>query len=196
MDERITDRTVPAPSDAVPPRPTGGSSRAGRINLAIAKAMMAAGAFCSFGLALYILADVTSRWLGIKGVPGTAELARNAIVIIVFLQVPYCVQARGMLQADFLVLVLPARLQRAFQILGYGLGVLFFGALAIGSLEPTHTAWISGSFDGDGALRFPNWPVRLAILLGCLLAAVSYAILIWEALTGSETRDSAEILHL
>lgn len=166
-------------------------SAAGRANLRLAKAMMATGALVSFALALYILADVLSRGLGIRGVPGTAELARNLIVIIVFLQLPYCVQSRGMLAADFLVAVMPLRLQHVCQIAGFALGAAFFGALAAGGVEPTLVAFRSGAFDGDGALRLPIWPVRLAIVAGCALAALSYLILIVETLTGRETRDEA-----
>jgi TRAP-type C4-dicarboxylate transport system permease small subunit len=180
--------------DALAPLPAAtdrSGSAAGRANLRLARAMMATGAIVSFLLALYILVDVLSRGLGIRGVPGTAELARNLIVIVVFLQLPYCVQARGMLAADFLVAVLPPGLQHACQIAGFALGAVFFAALAIGGVEPTMGAFRSGAFDGDGALRLPIWPVRFAIVAGCALAALSYLILIVETFSGRETRDEA-----
>jgi TRAP-type C4-dicarboxylate transport system permease small subunit len=150
------------------------------LNERAAKALMVAGALWSAGLAFYILIDVVCRALGIRGIPGTAEIARNSIVVIVFMQLPYCVLSRGMLNADFLVNWFPPGLQRALRICGYAVGAVLFLAIAVGSWHPTAAAWMSSAYDGDGAFRVPLWPVRAAVLLGCALSAVAYLVLIWE----------------
>jgi len=151
-----------------------------------AKGLMVAGALWSFGLAFYILVDVGSRALGIRGIPGTAEIARNSIVIIVFMQLPYCVLSKGMLQADFLVHWLPSGAQRFVRAVGFIGGAALFSALAVGSWHPAMAAWMKQSFDGDGAFRMPIWPVRATILLGCALAAVCYLQLLVDELRGVE----------
>lgn len=174
-----------------------GASRAASTLLErIVKAGMVAGALWSFGLAFYILFDVGSRALGIKGVPGTAEIARNSIVMIVFLQLPYCVLSKGMLQADFLVHWLPPGLQRGLRAAGYVGGALLFAALVVGSWHPALEAWLTQSFDGEGAFRMPIWPVRFTILVGCALTALCYVQLTLQELRGSSnalaTQDAAD----
>jgi TRAP-type C4-dicarboxylate transport system permease small subunit len=160
-----------------------------RLNDRIGRALMALGALWAFGLAIYILIDVLARAAQLKGIPGTAEIARNSIITIVFLQIAYCVQHRGMLQVDFLVGVLPRRLQRAMSVFGYVLGFMFFMAICVGSWGPALAAFSSGTFEGEGALRVPVWPARFAIVIGCFLAATSYLVLLWEHLF-EEGRDT------
>jgi TRAP-type C4-dicarboxylate transport system permease small subunit len=158
----------------------------------VVKALMVFGALWSFGLAFYILFDVACRALGIKGVPGTAEIARNSIVMIVFMQLPYCVLSKGMLQADFLVHWLPPGLQRGLRGAGYVGGALLFAALAVGSWHPALEAWLRASFDGEGAFRMPIWPVRFTILFGCALSALCYLQLMLEELRGRTGSLAAE----
>ena len=43
---------------------------------------------------------------------------------------------------------------------------LFFGLIVWGSYEPALHAWMSGEFEGEGALRVPVWPARIVVLLG------------------------------
>lgn len=156
------------------------------------KALMIAGALWSFALAFYILFDVGSRALGIKGVPGTAEIARNSIVMIVFLQLPYCVLSKGMLQADFLVHWLPTRMQRTLRAVGCVGGALLFAALAVGSWHPALDAWLKNSFDGEGAFRLPIWPVRFTILFGCAITALCYLQLMVQELRGNTNALAAQ----
>lgn len=160
------------------------------------KALMVLGALWSFALAFYILIDVGSRVLGIRGIPGTAEIARNSIVMIVFLQLPYCVLSKGMLQADFLVHWLPFDTQKWLRAGGYVCGALLFAGLAAGSWHPTVEAWMKQSFDGEGAFRMPIWPVRLCILFGCGLTAACYLALVIQELRGQTSalaeQDKAE----
>jgi TRAP-type mannitol/chloroaromatic compound transport system permease small subunit len=57
------------------------------------------------------------------------------------------------------------------------LGILFFGLIVWGSYEPTLHAWASGEYEGEGALRVPVWPARVAVIVGSGLVVVSYALL-------------------
>ena len=61
-----------------------------RINDAVTKGLMVFAALWAFGLAFYIFVDVLARNLNMP-IEGTAEIARDSIVTIVFLQLGYCV---------------------------------------------------------------------------------------------------------
>ncbi len=146
-----------------------------RINDKVTKFLMAFSALWAFGLAFYILADVLARNLNMP-IEGTAEIARDSIVTIVFLQLGYCVHIRGMLRADFFIAMFPPGLQRSFALIGFLLGIVFFVGIFIGCFSPAIEAWQTGEYEGAGAVHVPVWPARFAILIGCALAAFNYLL--------------------
>ncbi len=139
-------------------------------------ALMVMGALFAFSIALLVLADIIARNTGIVFY-GAPEYARNMIVAIVFLQLPYCVRIDSMLRMDFLLSAAPHRLRVGLLVFGCVLGLVFFASIAYGALEPTATAWQTGEVEDRGlGVRVPTWPTRLAILLGCAVAAALYVL--------------------
>ncbi len=152
-----------------------------RANLAVARGLMVFAAFLAFALAFYILVDVIARNLNMP-IQGTSEVVTELIVTIVFLQVSYCVATGGMLRADFLVRYFNNHVRRIFNIAGYGLGILFFATVFIGNIDPAYQSLITGEFEGEGALHVPTFPARFALVIGCFLAAFSYALFLLKEL--------------
>jgi len=148
-----------------------------RANLAVARGLMVFAAFLAFSLAFYILVDVIARNLN-RPIHGTAEVVTELIVTIVFLQVTYCVATGGMLRADFLVKYFNRHTRVILNIIGYALGILFFTTIFIGNIDPAYQSWITGEFEGEGALHVPTFPARFGLVLGCSLAAFSYVLLL------------------
>jgi TRAP-type C4-dicarboxylate transport system permease small subunit len=146
-----------------------------RINDFVTKMLMIFSAMWAFALAFYILADVVARNINMP-IEGTAEIARDSIVTIVFLQIAYCVHIRGMLRADFFVNMFPAGLQKFFTLIGFLFGIAFFAGIFAGAFDPAIDAWNTGEYEGAGALQVPVWPARFAILIGCALASFSYLL--------------------
>jgi TRAP-type C4-dicarboxylate transport system permease small subunit len=156
----------------------------------LAKAMMIFTAFCAFGIAFLILAEVIARNLGIQFY-GAAEYIRNILIIIVFLQLPYAVRIRSMLVVDIFIGILPPRSRIPIVITGYVLGVCFFGAVAIGSVEPAIVAWVEGQYEGEGVVDVPAWPAKASIVVGCGMAAFYYLVCALETLgRGEDTGNS------
>ena len=62
------------------------------------------------------------------------------------------------------------------QLLSAVLGILFFGIIIWGSYEPMLHAWVSGEYEGEGALRVPAWPARVVVVVGSVLVVVSYGL--------------------
>lgn len=155
----------------------------------LSNVLMVIAALFSFGIAFYVIIDIAARNFGYP-LFGTAEFIRNAIVAIVFLQLPYCVHSNGMLRADLIADVLPDGGQRALRILGSLLGLLFFGAVAFGAFGPAITAWVNGETEGAGAVRIATWPARFAIVFGCALATAIYLLRALDGLTAPIDRTA------
>ena len=152
---------------------------------ALTKAMMIFTAFCAFGIALLILIEVFARNTGLHFY-GAAEYVRNFLIVIVFLQLPFAVRVRGMLVVDIFVGSLPKRAAVPVSILGDLLGLLFFGAVAAGSLDPAIQAWVEGEYEGEGVVDVPAWPAKLSIVIGCGIAAFYYYVRIVETFKSGE----------
>jgi|TARA_B110000263_G_scaffold51329_2_gene42974 TRAP-type C4-dicarboxylate transport system permease small subunit len=142
----------------------------------ISRALMVIAAMWAFLLAFYILIDVVGRAFGYP-LKGTHELVKNAIVMIAFMQTAYCVMARSMLRADFILHLLGGKTETFINSAGYILGALFFAGLFLGTIEPAWHAIVSGEFEGEGALRVPTWPARVVVLFSAGLLVINYMIL-------------------
>ena len=141
-----------------------------------AKALLAFAATLAFLLSFLVVADVVGRTVFSSPVKGTPEIVSMSIVIICFLQASYAIRSGGMLSVDLLPGMLAPGARRALAVLGCLLGLAFFGVIVYGGLEPLAHAWRSNEFEGEGALRVPVWPARLAVVLGAALAALDYLL--------------------
>lgn len=159
----------------------------------ITKGMMILTAFCAFGMAFLILIEVTARALGLQFY-GAAEYIRNALIVIVFLQLPYAVRIRSMLSVDILVGSLPRRTVVPISVFGCLLGICFFGAVAAGAFGPAVDAWVDGEYEGEGVVDVPAWPAKFSIVVGCGLATFYYLVRIFEILkSGRPDTHSADV---
>lgn len=142
-----------------------------------AKALLAFAATLAFLLSFLVVADVVGRTVFSAPVKGTPEIVSMSIVIICFLQASYAIRSGGMLQVDVVPGMLPPRLRAALAAAGSLLGLAFFAVVVYGGIDPLAHAWSSGEYEGEGALRVPVWPARLAVIAGAALAAIDYALL-------------------
>ena len=141
-----------------------------------ARALLVFAATLAFLLSFLVVADVIGRTVFSAPVKGTPELVSMSIVIICFLQASYAIRSGGMLSVDVLPALLPLRAREVLAALGCLLGVAFFGVVVYGALDPLQHAWFSNEYEGEGALRVPTWPARLAVIIGAGLAALDYAL--------------------
>ena len=165
-----------------------------RANLAVAKWLMVFSAFLAFGLSFYIMVAVIARNFN-HPIQGTSEVVTELIVTIVFLQISYCVSTGGMLRADFLIKYFNLSTRQILNIIGYSLGILLFATVFIGNIEPAYQSWITGEFEGEGALRMPTWPARFSLVVGCSLTGFSYTLLLIKELL-SLTGMNLSLIHI
>lgn len=156
----------------------------------ISKALLVLASFLAFLLTFVVVADVLGRVLFNSPVKGTPELVSSSIVIICYLQAVYAILSGGMMHVDAITVHMPARVQSVLGAIACMLGVLLFGIVFWGSIDGFIHALDSGEYEGEGALRVPMWPVRLAVLVGSGLAVLAY-ILMAARQVGAARRNEA-----
>lgn len=149
-----------------------------KLNDWVTRALLATAATLAFLICFLVCADVIGRVVFNSPVKGTPELVSFSIVIICFLQAPFAIRSGGMINVDAVTSHLPPLARRVLEIIGYLLGIAFFGLVCWGSIEPSLHAWTSNEFEGEGALRVPVWPARFIVIVGTFLAALNYLLLI------------------
>lgn len=153
-----------------------------KLSLLVSRAMLVLSAVLALVLSFVVCVDVTGRLAFNTPLRGTPELVSAAIVIICFMQLPNAIRSGGMVSVDFLVKRFPPKLAAVLSAVGAMLGLVFFAFVLWGALEPLQYAWTAGEYEGEGALRVPVWPAKLAVVVGAALAAVNYALLVVEQL--------------
>ena len=138
---------------------------------------MVAAAAWAFGLAFLVMGNIIGRTVFDSPIYGTAEIVATSIVIVVFLQAGYAIRSRSMLKADFLVVHLPDVVQRILLAIGYLLGAAFFLMIITGGWEESVLSFMTGEYEGEGALRVPSWPARWTVLFGSGLAMINYLVM-------------------
>ena len=144
----------------------------------------------AFMLTFFIIADIIGRTVFNAPVYGVPEIVMNSIVMIVFLQAGYAIRSRSMLRADFLARRFPPLFGRIVLALGYLLGAAFFLMILYGGWEMAARAWVTGEYEGEGALRVPAWPTRFTILFGSGVAAFNYLLMAYLDIFQPQLLDS------
>jgi TRAP-type C4-dicarboxylate transport system permease small subunit len=144
------------------------------INAWTVRILLLAAAAIILLLGFLVCADVIGRSVFNSPVKGTPEMVSMSIVIICFLLAGYAVQSGGMIYTDAVVAPFGNRGQAFGQLMSAVLGILFFGLIVWGSVEPALHAVTSGEYEGEGALRVPAWPARIMVLVGSALVVISY----------------------
>jgi TRAP-type mannitol/chloroaromatic compound transport system permease small subunit len=143
----------------------------------IAQALLMCAALLGFCLAFVVCTDVGGRYFFSTPLKGTPELVSMAIVIIAYLQAGYAIRSGGMIAVDAFYVHYPMRMKALVSLIGSLLGVFLFALIFLGSYERAIDAWVTGEFEGEGALRVPAWPAKFVLVIGTLLASLSYLTL-------------------
>jgi len=128
-------------------------------------------------LAGVIFVDVIGRAMFNHPLLGTAEIVKNSIVAITFLQLPLAILIGAMLRTTILLDAVGPLGRRMIEVAATLLAIVFFTALAVGSYDPLIEAWRIGEYEGEGAMRVPTYPVRAVVLV---MAVMCTFILSWQ----------------
>lgn len=150
----------------------------------VGRLLNALSASWMFLLAFVVLVDVIGRGAFDKPLVGTPEIIANSIVAVTFLQLPFAISAGAMIHTPIGLSLLPTNLQRIVETMIMASGVIVFATLAYASLDPMFSAWQTGEYFGEGALRVPTVYTRAVIVAMSAFSALAYLLLALEAARG------------
>lgn len=137
-----------------------------------------------FVLMLVINVDVLSRFLFNLPIQGVAEIVELSIVGIVFLQISDAVRAGRLTRSDGLYMQILKRRPVIGHVMGVAFdlaGSVFFIFILLGAVPRLIEAWERGYFAGnEGLFVVPVWPIRLILVIGCIVVALQFALLAWR----------------
>lgn len=137
------------------------------------------GAVLALAIAALIFADAVKRNFFGQPIIGATEIAENAMLILVFLQVPHVLMSRKLLRVSALIERAPGPFSHLSEAAGYALGAVFFAVLVIYSWEPLVDGLSFGEFYGNVMFRIPAWLVRIPALIlwgVCFVCCVTLAL--------------------
>jgi len=135
----------------------------------------AVGSLLVFVVMLYLTADISGRIFFNAPLAGVPELSSMAIVSIVFLQVPHAIRSGSLIRSTMLFNGIAKRspktglaLSTVFDLVGFSV----FLIITFGSWPSFSRAFLNGDQYGTpGVFQFPQWPVRLLVIVCCTIAA-------------------------
>jgi len=139
-----------------------------------------------FVLMLIINVDVLSRYLFNAPIQGVAEIVELSIVGIVFLQISDAVRNGRLTRSDGLF----QQIVKRRPVLGHSMGAVFdvagtvfFISILFGAIPRLIEAYERGYFAGnEGLFVVPVWPIRLILVIGCIVVAMQFLLLAWRNL--------------
>lgn len=129
----------------------------------------------TFLMMCLVLANALLRFAFNAPIAGTLELTECALPLLIFLSLALTQYEGGHIHVVLATQHFSARWQRAVQFLAMVLGALFFAwctyaawGFAMKSLAMNEQEW--------GAIRFPLYPVKFAILFGLALLTIQFVL--------------------
>lgn len=159
----------------------------------VAKAIHVVSAFWVVLLALIIFVDVAGRELFDTPLLGAAEVIKNSVVSITFLQLPLAIYRGGMIQTTLIYDNVGPLGRKSLRTFTNILGLLFFFGVAFDSWPSFVEAWDVGEYEGEGALRVPTYPVRFLVVVTSAFAAFVYFYLMFLDWTGRLDPEGGEL---
>jgi C4-dicarboxylate transporter DctM subunit len=149
---------------------------------ALVKAMNGAGVVWIFALMFLICADIAGRTLFDRPLQAVPEIVSMSLIACVFLQIAFAIRRDRLTRAE--ILLGYAREHRptlagAALIVSALAGLVVFACIAAGAWPDFWRAAATGEFVGvEGIYTLPVAPIKFFVVLGCVIAALSYAVVV------------------
>lgn len=145
---------------------------------------------------LLIVADVIGRSVFNQPVTGTSEIVRNSIVGITFLQMAHVLKNGRHIRTTVILDRVSYKWRLVLNGLASLLGMALFILIISQSWEAALDSYVTGEYEGEGALEVPTFPTRFLILLGSLAIILQFLAnllnSIFTLLRGKDAEDEAQ----
>jgi TRAP-type mannitol/chloroaromatic compound transport system permease small subunit len=174
--------TVSASEDGASPDGGAPSSLLDKIS----GSMNALGSLWIFVLMILINIDAIGRTWFASPMDGVIELIELSLIGIIFLQLADATRCGRLTRSDGFFNMIQRRKPVAGRYLGIlfeGLGILFMLIILWGSVPILIESWVEDFYVGEeGIFTAPVWPVKLVIVIGCVVTALQFASFGWRYL--------------
>lgn len=140
-------------------------------------------------LCVWILVDIFGRFLFSRPIPGTAELAGNVIVGVLFLGVTSVEMRREHIRSDLLLDRLKPKGREIVEIVSTLMGLTVFGFGIVSCWGDMMEAWRILEYDGEGSLHIPTYPFKTIVVIGCACMIVQLLINLKDSILFIVKRD-------
>ncbi len=146
------------------------------------------GTLWIIALLVLINADVFGRNVLAAPIDGVIEIIEITIVAIVFLQIGDATRIGRLTRSDGFFNLILRRYPRVGHVLGATfdfLGALFMFFILYGFWPTLVQAWERDEYVGnEGVFTAPTWPVKLIVVIGCVVTLLLFAGFAWRHVRG------------
>jgi TRAP-type mannitol/chloroaromatic compound transport system permease small subunit len=129
-----------------------------------------------FVLLILINIDIVGRTLFSSPVRGVTEIVGMTIVACVYLQLAHAIDVGRLTRSDIILSRLVRthpKVKLTLECCYNAVGAAILAFLFFFSIPMFAEAWNTGEFEGaEGDFTAPVWPVKLIIVIGCLVASL------------------------
>jgi TRAP-type C4-dicarboxylate transport system permease small subunit len=130
-------------------------------------------AFLTLFLMILIPADIFGRFFLHKSIVGTPAFARNALVGITFLALPWLTWEKKHLRSEVVIDHSKGVFKKILELASALIGVVIFTLYSIALYKPTMHSIEIGEMDVEGMTFIPISPFYIICWLACILATLS-----------------------
>jgi TRAP-type C4-dicarboxylate transport system permease small subunit len=147
--------------------------------------------FLTLFLMILIPADIFGRFFLHKSIVGTPAFARNALVGITFLALPWLTWEQKHLRSELMVNRSKGAFKKFLEVASNLIGFVMLTLYSIALYKPTLHSIQINEMDVEGMTFIPISPFYIICFVGCILAALSAVKCLCAAVKGSKP-DSFE----
>lgn len=135
-------------------------------------------------LTLLICIDVIGRGVFNHPVPGVPEIARFAVLVMFWMQMPFTLRAGRHIRSGLYLDRAGPRGRAVVEVLNALIGIAVFIVIAWWAIPEFLTVLRNNDFEGAPPVLIPLWPIWAVFILGAALTGIQYLIIAVRALTG------------
>ena len=132
-----------------------------------------------FGIMLYVVSDVTGRYLFLSPLPGTVEITKSLLVFVIFLSLASVLIKGNHIRVSIVLDRLSLQWQRRLEILALAVGFSLMFLMAWRTLNSAIYSYEVRELGGTGGVAgFPVllYPSKFALFIGCSLFGIQFLI--------------------
>jgi TRAP-type C4-dicarboxylate transport system permease small subunit len=132
----------------------------------LAKWMCALAACLTIFMMFNVSADILGRYLFHHSIIGTPTIARNLLIAILFLGLPWVTRSSGHIRSEMILDRIGSRPRLILESLSNILGILIFAFFCIAQIGPLQTAIRISEFDVEATFYLPLVPFYWIAVIG------------------------------